>query len=298
MADEHAQVIATFSRRMRLRLSDGQEVTARIKGKRLKAVCGDRVEAGPIANESDWLITRVLERETALKRPNLRGQVEVLAANFDLLIAVAAPQPPPDWFIVDRYLAAAENIGVSALVAYNKIDTVDSPSADQELEDFLRIGYEAIRCSATSGEGMPAIQTAINGRTAIIVGQSGVGKSSMINHLMGGKEQLTAAISAKTGEGKHTTVNSVLLELPRGGRVIDSPGVRDFAPALGSAPEVIRGFPEIEEFGHRCRFANCQHLREPGCAVKGAVDDGSVNPRRYESYRRLLNLTSKLDAKS
>jgi ribosome biogenesis GTPase len=298
MADEYAQVIATFSRRMQLRLSSGEEVTARIKGKRLKAVCGDQVEAEPIAQESDWLITRVLDRETALTRPNLRGQAEVLAANFDLLVAVAAPQPPPDWFIVDRYLAAAENLGIAAMVVYNKTDLTDPSSAKADLEDYSRIGYVAIRCSAASGEGMPEVQAAIDSHTAIIVGQSGVGKSSMINQLMGGEEQLTAAISAKTGEGKHTTVNSVMLELPNGGKVIDSPGVRDFAPALGSAPDVIRGFREVDEFGHQCRFANCQHLREPGCAVKRAVDEGPISPRRYESYRRLLNLTSKLDARS
>ena len=281
---------------MRIRLQGGAEVLARLKGKRLKAVCGDRVDAEPIENESDWLITAVHDRANALTRPDSRGRTEVLAANIDMLIAVAAAAPAPDWFIIDRYLAAAENLGIDALVAYNKTDIgTDDNAAHAALEDYGRIGYATCRCSARLGEGLDAIQEAVADRTAIIVGQSGVGKSSMINFLMGGEEQLTAAISAKTGEGRHTTVNSVMLELPAGGRVIDSPGVRDYAPALGSASDVIRGFREINTTGQECRFANCRHLREPGCAVKSAVDSGSINQRRYESYRRLLNLTKSLE---
>lgn len=299
MTDDHAQVIATFSRRMRLRLPHGDEVMARIKGKRLKAVCGDRVSAEPIADETDWLITRVLDRDNVLTRPDLRGRTEVLAANIDMLVAVAAPQPAPDWFIIDRYLAAAENLGIFALVAFNKSDLVDeNMSFADVLDEYHRIDYETVRCSARTGHGMDAIRSAVVGRTAIIVGQSGVGKSRMINYLMGGEAQLTAAISAKTGEGRHTTVNSVMLDVPGGGRVIDSPGVRDYAPALGSATDVIRGFREIERSGHSCRFANCRHLHEPGCAVKAAVETGSISSRRYESYRRLLRLTSRLETRS
>jgi ribosome biogenesis GTPase len=299
MADNHAQVIATFSQRMRLRLPDGRAVTARIKGKRLRAVCGDRVEAEPLAQEAEWLITRVLDRDNALTRPNIRGHTEVLAANIDMLVAVAAPTPVPDWFIVDRYLAAAENLDISALVVLNKTDLIgDFDTLNAVLEDYCRIGYPVIRCSAKNGDQMAAIQMAIDDMTAIIVGQSGVGKSAIINDLVGGEEQRTAAVSAKTREGRHTTVNSVMLELPGSGRVIDSPGVRDYAPSLVSVPEVVRGFREIEAAGHDCRFANCRHRHEPGCAVKEAVDGGSISARRYESYRRLYNLTTKTDRNS
>lgn len=296
MPAAEAQVIATFSRRMRLRMNDRSEVDARIKGKRLQPVCGDRVIAEPIDNEADWLITGILDRENALTRPNMRGQVEVLAANVDMLIVVAATTPAPDWFIIDRYLAAAESQHIAAAVTYNKSDIgEDTQASISALDDYRRIGYPTIRCSATNGDGMDAVQDEIDSRTAIIVGQSGVGKSSMINYLMGGEQQRTADISSKSREGKHTTVNSAMLELPHGGRVIDSPGVRDYAPALESATEVIAGFREIEKAGHDCRFANCRHLREPGCAVKAGVDDESISARRYESYKRLLNLTERLE---
>ena len=293
MTGSQAQVIATFSRRMRLRLANGDEVDARVKGKRMRPVCGDRVVAEPIANESDWLITSIEDRDNALTRPNLRGDVEVLAANVDQLVAVAAPSPDPDWFVVDRYVAAAEQMRIGAAILFNKTD-LGSGQRDV-LADYDRIGYPVLECSARDRTGLDELRALLSGQTAIIVGQSGVGKSSLINALLGGEEQRTAGISAKSGEGRHTTVNSVMLDLPDGGRVIDSPGVRDYAPAIASIAAVAAGFREIDTASHDCRFANCRHLQEPGCAVKAAVDDGRISARRYESYRRLLRLTEKLD---
>jgi len=295
MPQDEAVIVATYSRRMRLRLATGDEVDARIKGKRLRPVCGDRVIAEPIDDESDWLITAILERDNALDRPNMRGKIEVLAANVDLLLVVAAGSPQPDWYIVDRYLCAAENMGVPAAVIYNKADLdTDEVKLQSALRDYERINYPTVRCSAKTGLNINEIQDIILEKTGIIVGQSGVGKSSIINHLMGGQQQRTAAISEKSGEGRHTTVNSMMLTLPGGGALIDSPGVRDYAPALQSATQVIRGFREVENAGHDCRFANCRHLREPGCAVKAAVENETISARRYESYRRLLALTEKL----
>jgi ribosome biogenesis GTPase len=281
---------------MRLRLADGSEVEARIKGKRMRPVCGDRVSAESIANEDDWLITAIEDRVNALTRPNLRGDVEVLAANVDQLVVVAAPSPVPDWFVVDRYVAAAEQMGVRAAIVYNKTD-LDADAAEHAgiLADYGNIGYTVLECSAAKRLGLNDLEALLSGQTAIIVGQSGVGKSSLINALLGGEEQRTAEISAKSGEGRHTTVNSVLLDLPGGGRVIDSPGVRDYAPAFESMAAVAAGFREIEAASHHCRFANCRHLREPGCAVKAGVEDETISARRYESYRRLLRLTEKLE---
>jgi len=296
MPTTQAQVIATYSRRMRLRLAQGAEVEARIKGKKLKPVCGDQVTVEPIENEDDWLITGICNRDNALARPNMRGQVEVLAANVDLLIVVAATAPEPDWFILDRYLAAAENMQVDAVVVFNKTDLATGDAeTTKALADYAQTGYPVLPCSAETGSGIEELQQVIRDQTAIIVGQSGVGKSSIINVLMGGEQQRTTEISSKTGEGKHTTVNSMMLDIPGGGRIIDSPGVRDYAPALDSIAAVIMGFREIEKAGHDCRFANCRHLREPGCAVKSGVENDTIDPRRYESYRRLLFLTEKLD---
>ena len=290
---EHATVIATFSRRMRIRLDDGTEGDARIKGKRLKPVCGDRVDVEALPEEADWLITAIGERRNELTRPNMRGQVEVLAANLDYLLVVAAPEPKADWFIVDRYLCAAELMGIDAGIIFNKID-VEHESPTDILEDYRRIGYAVVQCSATTGSGIEEIRELLQTHCAIIVGQSGVGKSSIINCLLGDEVQRTADISEKSREGRHTTVNSAMISLPGGGVIIDSPGVRDYAPALASSTVASQGFREIESTAQHCRFANCRHLREPGCAVKDAVENGAISERRYESYKRIVNLTEQL----
>ena len=293
LATVSATVIATFSRRMRLRLDDGREVDARIKGKRIKPVCGDRVDAEPIDNEDDWLITDIVERRNELTRPNMRGQVEVLAANIDYLLVVAAAEPKADWFIVDRYLCAAELMGVNAGIVFNKSD-LGMNSARYELDTYFDIGYDVISCSALTGEGLDNVRTVLESHCAIIVGQSGVGKSSIINGLLGHDVQKTSEISDKSREGRHTTVNSVMIALPGGGQIIDSPGVRDYAPALESSTIAADGFREIRDAAQECRFANCRHLREPGCAVKERCEDGEISPRRYESYKRIVNLTEQL----
>jgi ribosome biogenesis GTPase len=293
LATVSATVIATFSRRMRLRLKDGREVDARIKGKRIKPVCGDLVDAEPIDNEDDWLITNIVERRNELTRPNMRGQVEVLAANIDYLLVVAAAEPKADWFIVDRYLCAAELMGINAGIVFNKSD-LGMSSARYELDTYFDIGYDVVSCSALTGEGLDNVRTVLESHCAIIVGQSGVGKSSIINGLLGDDIQKTSEISDKSREGRHTTVNSVMIALPGGGQIIDSPGVRDYAPALESSTIAAKGFREIRDAAQECRFANCKHLREPGCAVKDRCENGEISPRRYESYKRIVNLTEQL----
>ena len=282
-------VIATFGTRVTLRTPDGSEVSARLKGKKLRPVCGDHVIADPIINESDWLISSIKPRKNELSRPNSRGYKEILAANLDCLIVMAAPEPKPDWFIVDRYLAAAENIGCSAVVAYNKLDRQTSTA--QPLAEYRNCGYPVIKCSAKTRRNLDTLTSALAGLNSIIVGQSGVGKSTVINALMENQARATAELSDNTGEGRHTTVNSALLFLPNGGAVIDSPGVRDYAPAIQSVEQAIHGFREISVMGEHCRFANCRHLREPDCSVKTGVTEGTISSRRYQSYKRLVALT-------
>ncbi len=288
-------VVATFSRRMALQLADGSQVMARVKGKLLRPVCGDHVEAEPIPNEPEWLITHISKRRNELSRPNTRGKIEVLAANLTFLAVVSADPPAPDWFIVDRYLCAAELMSVSAAVIFNKTDLAEpGDDINDALRDYERIGYRTLLCSAKAGSNLQALQDLLANQTAIIVGQSGVGKSSLINRLAESADLPTAAVSEGSGEGRHTTVNSVMLALPNGGAVIDSPGVRDYAPSTDNARDVIRGFPEIARLGVDCKFADCRHLREPNCAVKAAVEAADISARRYESYKRLLTLTRQL----
>lgn len=288
-------VVGTFSRRMSLQLEDQRKINARIKGKKLRPVCGDHVTAGPIQNEPEWLISAICPRENELTRPNSRGRKEVLAANLDCIVVMAAAAPRPDWFIVDRYLAAAEIMGAEGIVVLNKADLPDTSTQFETcLHDYSSIGHRVVKCSARTGANLDELTAALKGKIAIIVGQSGVGKSSVINQIVVDAELRTGSLSGSSGEGRHTTVTSVLLNLPNGGAVIDSPGVRDYAPTIEDLLDINRGFREVSELSQHCRFADCRHLREPDCAVKSAVDDKTMSARRYESYKRLMSSSKKL----
>lgn len=290
-----AQVIATYGRQFDLRLDDGREVRGRTRGRNLQPVCGDRVLAGPLPNEPEWLIETIEARTTELTRPDRTGRTEYLAANVDLVAVVAAVMPPPDWFIVDRYLCAAELMGARAAVLFNKTDLGPIPeSAEAALAEYAAVACPVLRLSARQETGSGSLRDLVAGHTVVIVGQSGVGKSSLINMLLGDKVLPTAAISDKRREGRHTTVNTVMRRLPAGGAVIDSPGVRDYAPAIATPADVARGFREIHAAARGCRFANCAHLREPDCKVIEGVDQGSIGARRYESYRRMYRLAQKI----
>jgi ribosome biogenesis GTPase / thiamine phosphate phosphatase len=298
MSDRAATVIATFSRRMHIAFPDGSDGFARIKGKTITPVCGDIVRVDTLPGESDWLISGIEKRRNALSRPSRRGAPEVLAANVDVLVAVAAASPVPDWFIVDRYLCAAEVMRADAILVFNKVDEPKPPGTDAALSVYANIAYPIHCASATTGEQVDALLATIGTRTAILVGQSGVGKSSLINLLSAPSQQKTAGISRKSGEGRHTTVNSIMLPLPGGGAVIDSPGVRDYAPALAEITDAEIGFREIAAAAAACRFADCRHLKEPDCAVKSGVDSGTIDARRYESYRRVYRLVERLQGRS
>ena len=279
-------VIATFSRRMALQLADGEQVMARVKGKRLRPVCGDHVDAEPIVNEPEWLITDISPRRNELSRPNTRGKVEILAANLSFLAVVSADPPSPDWFIVDRYLCAAELMGVSAAVIFNKTDLAE-PGKDtiDTLQDYERIGYRTLLCSAKAGSNLEGIAGPPGGPDGNYCRSVRCRQIQPDQPPRRECDQPTAAVSEGSGEGRHTTVNSVMLALPNGGAVIDSPGVRDYAPSTDNAQDVIRGFPEIAKFGIDCKFSDCRHLREPNCAVKAAIESGDISARRYESYK-------------
>ena len=286
------RVIASYGKRMIVEDPLGERHPAFVGRRGLRLVCGDRVRWRAAEQGGDVAVLELLPRDTELARPDSRGRVEVLAANLDQVVVVCAPEPPPDPFIIDRYLAAAEVMGAAALVACNKIDL---PAAPVDcLEEFRTIGYPVLRVSALAEQGLNELRARLAGHRSILVGQSGVGKSSLLNALLPGIEAATAQISAATGEGRHRTTATTLYPLPGGGALLDSPGVRDFAPALGDPRLAASGFREIVAAAGHCRFGNCRHMREPGCAVKQGVADGGISARRYESYRRLLRLTEEL----
>jgi ribosome biogenesis GTPase len=264
-----------------------------LSGRRLRAVCGDRVEWARPVDDSDGLVATIDDRDTELTRPSRRGTTEVLAANLTQVVVVAAPRPDPDPFLVDRYLAAAELMGASACVAYNKVD-LDPGGEAMELTEFSAIGYAVIAVSAKTGQGLDTLREIFRDHTSILVGHSGVGKSSLLNALIPGVDAATAALSDASGEGRHTTTASALHRLPTGGELIDSPGVRDYAPSVIPTRDIAKGYREIVAREQGCRFTDCIHLDEPDCAVKQAVGDSEISARRYESYRRLVRLMERI----
>ncbi|MSR09096.1 MAG: ribosome small subunit-dependent GTPase A [Gammaproteobacteria bacterium] len=292
-----ALVVAAHGRRGILAQPDGRRLPFMIRGRHLRAYCGDRVSFQVTTVGEPVLITRIEPRENELQRLSGRGGLpETIAANVTHLVVVMAALPAPDLYLTDRYLCAARLMGATSTIAWNKSDMAALPAA--ELSGYDSLGCPVWSVSAVTGAGIAALRGWIGTGTAILVGQSGVGKSSLLNALVPGIDATTGEISLSSDEGRHTTTASVLHPLPGGGCLLDTPGVRDFVPAIPERTAISQGFAEIDEYGRQCRFTDCSHLRESHCAVQEAVTDGLIDRRRYESYRRLMNLVRQADGRA
>lgn len=287
-----AEVVAAFGRHMLVR-KDEQELRARPSGRRLSVVCGDRVRCEADRKHDELLIVEVLPRRSLLARANLRGESEAVVANITRLVVVLAPVPRPDYFVVDRYLCAATAAGIAGTVAVNKSDLEADEDLRAELAAYGAAGYARVSCSAKLGEGLAELRDHLADSVSVLVGQSGVGKSSLVRALLPDSDATTGGLM-RDEEGRHTTTASRAYALASGGSLIDSPGVRDFAPAIDQLDEQSLGFPEIDALASACKFQDCKHLHEPGCAVIRAVEARQLSARRYESYRRLRRLYSDL----
>lgn len=290
------QVIATFGRHMIVRTGEGADLRARPFGRAVTAVCGDQVRCRVDPRHEEVHVLEVLPRRTALWRANARGGAEAVVANLTQLLVVLAPLPVPDLFIVDRYVAAANGAGVAASLILNKSDLPVDAALHAELAAYAAAGCPAVHCSAVSGAGIEQLRAALKpGTVAALVGQSGVGKSSLVQQLIPQAQVAIGALARDAG-GRHTTTAARRFDLAGGAALIDSPGVRDFAPAVQALEERALGFADVERLAPGCKFADCGHMREPGCAVREAAASGALYARRYESYRRLRRLREELTA--
>lgn len=259
---------------------------------------GDRVRFTTTGDDSG-VIWEVLPRKNYLARasakpmPGAHAFEQVIAANLDQVVSVfAAADPEPKWHLLDRYLVTAESYEIPSLIVITKIDLVKGTRAETELleviQRYRQIGYPMVLTSAKGNEGVDALREVLAGRISVLVGKSGVGKSTLLNALEPGLGLRVQAVNRTTGKGRHTTTHLEMFSIKVGGALIDTPGIREFGLWGLETVDIAYFFPEMRPFLGRCRFGlSCQHDDEPGCAIRQAVTEGHISPYRYRSYLRL-----------
>lgn len=293
-APEPGLVISRFGQHVDVEDKQGQIIRCNMRRTISSVVTGDQVSwcrSKQPTGSIDGVIEAVEERRSVLLRPDFYDGLKPVAANIDLMIIVSAILPALSLNIIDRYLVAAEMTGIKPLLVINKADLLDAAAQtelERQLELYRQLDYPCLLVSARTGQGMPALLHYIHSGTSIFVGQSGVGKSSLMNHLMPELAAATQEVSAISGLGQHTTTVSRLYHLPDGGELIDSPGIREFALWHLSAEAVTQGFIEFRPWLGRCRFRDCKHISDPGCAIQHAVENGDISRERYDSYLKIL----------
>ena len=255
---------------------------------------GDRVRYTD-AGEGRGMILEILPRESKLSRPapvpGARLFEQVIVANADLVLPVfSVANPTPKWGLLDRYLVSAEAADLPSQIVINKLDLAwKNPGLDEEIEVYRRIGYPVLLVSAVTGEGIEELKQALQGKLSVMVGKSGVGKTSLLNAIQPGLGQRVRAVGkGEIGKGRHTTTHLEMFALDFGGALVDTPGIREFGLWDIAAEDLAYLFPEMAEYVGLCKFGlSCRHDREPGCAVRKAVMSGAISPYRYQSYMRL-----------
>ena len=259
-------------------------------GDAIKLAVGDDVVLERDERNSDWVITEILERRSKLARRapgGARGE-RVIAANIDQVVVVfAAANPEPHPRMLDRFLVIAEGNDLKARIIINKIDLVDIAATRERFADYTRAGYPLHFTSVKRGDGLEEVRDTLAGRVSVLSGPSGVGKSSLMNTLFPGLNLRVGEISESVNKGRHTTVGAMLHPLPGGGAVVDTPGLREVG-MWGLDPDALDVcFPELRPYLNQCRFRDCTHAVEPGCAVRAALEAGEVSRARWESYLKL-----------
>lgn len=286
----NARVVAGHGRRFVVETTDGARFTCLTAGRGLQVICGDRVEIDG-TDAAEPRILAIQPRRSLFSKADGRGRAVPAVANLDRVFMVLAPIPAPELFLMDKYLAAIEGMHIAAGIVLNKMDLVDEEDdggLSRRLAYLGGLSYPVYKLSTRDGLGLEALATASRGHDSMLVGQSGVGKSSLLNALVPEAGHRIDELSAATDEGRHTTTSTTLHPLPGGGALVDSPGVRDLELSVRDPGEIGPLFRDIRAVAPHCRFANCLHLQEPGCAVKEAVEAETMPRSRYTSYKWLM----------
>jgi ribosome biogenesis GTPase / thiamine phosphate phosphatase len=284
-------VLASYGRGVLVQ-ANGTTLHCTLSGRKQRIVCGDRVTWAYPPSADGPSIQSIEPRRNLIERIDARGRAEPVAANIDRLAIVVAAEPAPDWFLVDRYWAGAVLKDLDGLLIVNKLD-LGTEAIGPELDTYRALQLNCIEVSSQSTAGVADLERRLAGGVTLLVGQSGVGKSSLVNSLIPEAAAQTAELTRDV-EGRHTTTTARWYQLSATSAIIDAPGVRDFAPPASLVRAAERGFVEIHRLSVNCRFNDCRHMDEPGCAVRTAVPAQQIAGRRYESYRRLFRLYEKL----
>ena len=290
-----ARVISHHGRQLFAESESLERIKCKIRQNLGDIACGDYVliqQALDATGEAQNVVVAVKERTNLLVKTGFAGAIKPVAANIGQLVVVTALKPKPNPYLIDRYLTAAENLPAKALVIINKIDLIDHQTkriVDDLTTLYQNIGYDVISASMKQQTGLDEISDALSNTTSILVGLSGVGKSSIVKAILPKEEIKIGETSQATGEGKHTTTVSAFYHLKDNGIIIDSPGVRDFTPINKSIDEITYGFKDVRQFNGGCKFSNCSHRNEPGCAMKQAIADGKLDEQRFNNYLRLVD---------
>jgi len=282
-------IVAAHGRQYRVELDDGRTLLCFPRGKKSELACGDKVSI-QLSNDSQGVIDSIEERQTLLYRSNEFKQ-KLIAANVTQIVIVVATEPSFSDELITRCLVAAECQDMKALIVLNKCDLQERLDfATTNLSAFEQLGYPVLRLSAHTSVDL--LRPFLSGHTSVLVGQSGMGKSTLTNALVPGANAPTREISEALDSGKHTTTHATLYRLDDQSVLIDSPGLQEFGLRHLSSNAIEYGFPELRLLLGKCRFRDCRHDREPDCAVLAAVESGQISPRRYAVFRALRNEAS------
>jgi len=286
-----ALILASYGNQGVAELEGGEKLDCTYRRSVGRPICGDRVRL-EAADDGAHSVAEIAPRRNQFVRADAHKRKQAVAANIDQVLIVIAPAPAPSRDLVERYLLAVTSLGMTPVLVINKADLL--ATADKEgtafdrLPDYRALGYAVVEVSCKGDPGVAGLVPLLRIQTSILVGQSGVGKSSLANALIPDLGLQTNALSRSTGKGKHTTTTTIMYTVPGGGRLIDSPGVWEYGLWAVTADELAGGFAEFAPFQGKCRFNNCRHDGEPACAVAEAVKSGQVLDWRYQSYLRLL----------